>query len=356
MDKIHVPVTNAYDIILERGLLSKCGTLIRELELTSAEHFVIITDDHVDKLYTDTVMHSLQESRFQAEKFVFPHGEASKSAETLLKIYSFLCEKEITRSDCLIALGGGVVGDITGFAAATFLRGISYIQIPTSLLAQVDSSVGGKTAIDLPEGKNLVGAFKQPCAVLCDFDVLKTLPREFLIDGMGEVIKYGMIANAELFYKLAEYDLETIQTHFDEIIPACIRIKRDVVAEDELDNGLRMILNFGHTLGHAIEAYYHYETYTHGCAVAAGMCLMTKYCGNPEEYSLLKACVSRYQLPTDADLSVSVQELIPLCGNDKKRAGYHLRYIVCSPIGTAKIHRDSLSEFRKHFERNIALS
>ncbi|MDE6730898.1 MAG: 3-dehydroquinate synthase [Oscillospiraceae bacterium] len=350
--KIHVPVRNAYDIILRRGLLAECGALIRDLKLTSAQHFVIITDDNVDQFYSETVIRSLQEAGFQAEKFVFPHGESSKSAENLLKIYAFLCQQEITRSDCLIALGGGVVGDITGFAAATFLRGISYIQIPTSLLAQVDSSVGGKTAIDLPEGKNLVGAFKQPCAVLCDFDVLKTLPREFLIDGMGEVIKYGMIADPNLFRKLETYDLDSIAEHFEEIIPACIQIKRDVVAEDELDNGLRMILNFGHTLGHAIEAYYHYGTYTHGCAVAAGMCLVTKYCGNPEDYARLNACVRRYQLPTDADLAVSVQDLIPLCGSDKKRAGQDLRYIVCSPIGTAKIRRDTLSEFRKNFQKN----
>lgn len=351
MQKIHVPVKDAYDVIIERGILQKCGTIIQKLELTSANHFVVITDDNVDKLYADIVLKSLQENGFQAEKFVFPHGEASKNAGTLLKIYSFLCEHEVTRGDCLIALGGGVVGDITGFAAATFLRGLPYIQIPTSLLAQVDSSVGGKTAIDLPEGKNLVGAFKQPLAVLCDSDTLHTLPEEFLIDGMGEVIKYGMIADAELFEILCKYDLQSVKQHFDEIIPACIRIKRDVVAEDELDNGLRMILNFGHTLGHAIEAYYHYETYTHGCAVAAGMCLMTKYCGHPDDYEKLKSCVERYGLPSDVPASVS--ELLALCGNDKKRSGSELRYIVCSPIGTAKIRRDAISQFRKNFERNM---
>ncbi|MDE6004253.1 MAG: 3-dehydroquinate synthase [Oscillospiraceae bacterium] len=351
MQKIHVPVRNAYDVIIERGILQKCGTLIQELELTNAKHFVIITDDNVDKFYADIVLKSLQENGFRAEKFVFPHGEGSKNAETLLKIYAFLCEHEVTRGDCLIALGGGVVGDITGFAAATFLRGLPYIQIPTSLLAQVDSSVGGKTAIDLPEGKNLVGAFKQPLAVFCDSDTLQTLPEEFLIDGMGEVIKYGMIADAELFDILCQYDLQSIKNHFDEIIPACIKIKRDVVAEDELDNGLRMILNFGHTLGHAIEAYYHYETYTHGCAVAVGMCLMTKYCGNSDEYQKLKSCVERYGLPTE--VPVAINKLVALCGNDKKRSGSDLRYIVCSPIGTARIKCDSISAFRKHFERNL---
>lgn len=346
MQKIHVPVNDAYDVLVERGILRKCGELIRKT--VSAGTCVIITDDNVDKLYSDIVEQSLKENGFRTVRFVFPHGETSKNAETLLKIWSFLCQNEITRSDCLIALGGGVVGDITGFAAATFLRGLPYIQIPTSLLAQVDSSVGGKTAIDLPEGKNLVGAFKQPAAVLCDPDTLSTLPEEFLIDGMGEVIKYGMIADSELFRKLCSYDLNTIQEHFDEIIPVCISIKRDVVAEDEFDTGKRMILNFGHTLGHAIEAYYHYETYTHGCAVAAGMCLMTKYCGSPEEYEILKQCTERYHLP--ADVPASVQELAALCGNDKKRAGAKLRYILCQPIGTAEIKTVSLSEFRALFE------
>lgn len=349
MNRIHVPTGNAYDVLIERGILQRCGEIVSELIGASA--CVIITDDNVDRFYGDAVQQSLQKAGFRTEKFVFPHGEASKCADTLLRIYSFLCEKEITRSDCLIALGGGVVGDITGFAAATFLRGMQYVQIPTSLLAQVDSSVGGKTAIDLPEGKNLVGAFKQPAVVLCDPDTLSTLPKEFLTDGMGEVIKYGMIADAKLFDLLCSLDLESIQAHFDEIIPICVGIKRDVVAEDETDTGLRMILNFGHTLGHAIEAYYHYETYTHGCAVGAGMCLMTKYCGNPDEYEKLRDCVERYGLPSE--VPAPMDELAALCGHDKKRAGGDIRYIVCSPIGTADIRTDSLEQFRKMFERTV---
>jgi len=348
MTKIHVPVRDAYDVIIERNILKRCGEIISEV--SKAETCAIITDDNVDKLYSETVSESLKSNGFKVVKYVFPHGEASKNAGTLTKIWSFLVQNDITRSDCLIALGGGVVGDITGFAGATFLRGIQYIQIPTSLLAQVDSSVGGKTAVDLPEGKNLVGAFKQPLTVICDPDTLFTLPQTFLIDGMGEVIKYGMIANAELFSKLCQYDLSNITEHLDEIIPVCIGIKRDVVAEDELDTGLRMILNFGHTLGHAIEAYYHYETYTHGCAVAAGMCLMTKFHNTPEEYETLKCCVERYHLPSD--VPASLKELVSLCGHDKKRAGTRLRYIVCSSIGTAEIKSDFLPDFQKHFERN----
>ncbi len=341
MTKISVTTGKPYEVLIERGILKDCGTYIAPL--CKGGTCAIITDDNVNALYADAVEASLQAHGYRVVKFVFPHGEASKCAETLLSIYSFLCRHEITRSDCLVALGGGVVGDITGFAAATFLRGMQYVQIPTSLLAQVDSSVGGKTAIDLPEGKNLVGAFKQPAVVLCDPDALATLPRIFLADGMGEVIKYGMIRDAALFEQLCGLDLDTVQAHFDTIIPTCVRIKRDVVEHDEFDTGERMILNFGHTLGHAIEAHYHYETYTHGSAVAAGMCLMTKYCGKPEDYEKLCACVKAYELPSEVD--VPVAELAAHCGNDKKRAGAQLRYVVCHPIGNAEIRSDAFEDY-----------
>ncbi len=345
MKIISVHTHNPYDVLVERGILKHCGEHIRPL--TKAGKCAIITDDNVDALYSEAVTASLENSGFSVAKFVFPHGEGSKNAQTLLNIYEFLCENEITRSDCLIALGGGVVGDITGFAAATFLRGMQYVQIPTTLLAQVDSSVGGKTAIDLPQGKNLVGAFKQPIVVLCDPDALSTLPELFLSDGMGEVIKYGMIRDAALFEKLCGLTLDTVQEHFDEIIPTCIAIKRDVVENDPFDHGERMILNFGHTIGHAIEAYYHYETYTHGSAVAAGMCLMTKYNGTQEQYDALCACVNAYKLPADVD--VPMDELIPLCSGDKKRAGDTLRYVVCEPVGNAQIKCASLQEFHDLF-------
>ena len=236
-----------------------------------------------------------------------------------------------------------MVGDITGFAAATYLRGLDYLQIPTSLLAQVDSSVGGKTAIDLTGGKNLVGAFKQPVAVLCDLDTLHTLPKLFLADGMGEVIKYGMIRDEKLFTLLEQHTLETVSEVMDEIVPTCIDIKRDVVEHDEFDTGERMILNFGHTLGHAVESYYHYETYTHGSAVAAGMCMMTKATCTPELYVRLCDCVKAYDLPTEVDAPVA--ELVPLCGNDKKRASASLRFIVCETIGKAEIRSMPFTEF-----------
>ncbi|MBE6850102.1 MAG: 3-dehydroquinate synthase [Ruminococcus sp.] len=345
MKTIAVHTQNPYDVLVERGILGRCGTYIAPL--LKGRTCAIITDDNVDGLYADTVTASLEAQGLTVVKFVFPHGEGSKNAQTLLDIYAFLCEHEITRSDCLIALGGGVVGDITGFAAATFLRGMQYVQLPTTLLAQVDSSVGGKTAIDLAQGKNLVGAFKQPAIVLCDPDALSTLPDVFLADGMGEVIKYGMIRDAALFDMLCTLNLDTVRAEFDTIIPTCIAIKRDVVEADPFDHGERMILNFGHTLAHAIETYYHYETYTHGSAVAAGMCMMTKQCGTAEQYEKLCACCQGYQLPVTVDAPLA--QLIPLCSGDKKRAGGNLRYVVCEPTGTAQIRTVTLQEFHDLF-------
>lgn len=341
MRTITVHASQTYPIWIERGLLAQCGALLRKQ--IKAQTAAVITDDHVDAIYGDIVVQSLEQNGFRVLKFVIPHGEASKCSTTLNQIYDFLCENNMTRTDCLVALGGGVVGDITGFAAATYLRGLDYMQIPTSLLAQVDSSVGGKTAIDLPGGKNLVGAFKQPVAVLCDPDTLHTLPKEFLADGMGEVIKYGMIRDAELFALLEQHTLENVTEVMEEIIATCIDIKRDVVEHDEFDTGERMILNFGHTLGHAVESYYHYETYTHGAAVAAGMCMMAEKTCAAEVYQRLCNCVTSYGLPTSVE--ASMDQLVPLCGNDKKRASASLRFIVCETIGMAQIRTMPFGEF-----------
>lgn len=341
MNTIMVHASQTYPIWIEKGLLSQCGTLLRGE--TKAQTAAVITDDTVDALYGAVVETSLRQSGFRVLKFVFPHGEASKCSETLNQVYDYLCENNVTRTDCLVALGGGVVGDLTGFAAATYLRGLPYFQIPTTLLAQVDSSVGGKTAIDLPGGKNLVGAFKQPAAVLCDPNTLETLPQKFLADGMGEVIKYGMIRDENLFALLEQYTLETVWEVMEEIISTCITIKRDVVEQDEFDTGERMILNFGHTLGHAVESYYHYETYTHGAAVAAGMCMMTEKTCSPAVYQRLCSCVTAYGLPVSVE--APLHSLVSLCGNDKKRASAFLRFIVCETIGKAEIRTMAFSEF-----------
>ena len=342
MKIINVNASSSYSIYIERKLLENCGKLIADTVNTRTA--AIITDDIVDNLYYDTVEKALINNGFSVFKFVFKNGEASKSSETLNNIYSFLCENNITRSDCIIALGGGVVGDIVGYAAATFLRGLKYIQIPTTLLAQIDSSVGGKTAIDLPCGKNLVGAFKQPACVICDPDVLSTLSDEILSDGMAEAIKYGMIRDHELFELISSHNIDNVNEVIDEIIYKCISIKRDVVEADEFDTGERMILNFGHTIGHSVESFYHYEKYTHGSAVSIGMHMITEKTCDEKVLLILENCLKAYNLPCSCD--ASKDELIKLCGNDKKRESSNINFIVCEKIGHAEIRKLSFADFK----------
>lgn len=325
---IDVPTGVPYKVYCERGLLSRCGEMI--CNTTKAKKCCIVSDDTVYALYGEALTKSLQAAGCETTAFVFPHGEASKSHETLLRLYDALCAADITRADALIALGGGVTGDLTGYAAATYLRGLRYVQIPTTLLAQVDSSVGGKTAVNLPAGKNLVGAFHQPACVICDSDTLKTLPDAELSCGMAEVVKYGMIRDAALFDRLAACDLAHLPQLLDEVIPRCIAIKRDVVATDEFDTGERMLLNFGHTIGHAIERYTDFA-WTHGQAVAAGMCLISQHTAPPDVTKALTDCLARYDLPIDGPCPLD--QLLPLCAHDKKRAGAGLTWIVCEAIG-----------------------
>ena len=343
MKAIKVKASTSYEIFIERGLLGECGKMIKNI--VRCNKTAVITDDTVNTLYGDTLEKTLTENGFTVCRYVFPHGEASKCSDTLNKIYAFLCENSITRSDCIVALGGGVVGDISGYAAATFLRGIKYIQIPTTLLAQIDSSVGGKTAIDLPQGKNLVGAFKQPECVICDPDVLSTLTEEILSDGMAEAIKYGMIRDSRLFDLIASHDITNVSDVIDDIIYKCVAIKRDVVENDEFDTGERMILNFGHTLGHSVESDYNYETYTHGSAVAIGMKEMTDRTCSDEVKTKLTDCIKAYRLPTGCD--APMEKLVKLCGGDKKRTGGDINFIVCEKIGEAEIRKLTVAEFEK---------
>jgi 3-dehydroquinate synthase len=345
MKTIRINTSKPYDVLIERGSIHECGKYIAEI--ARSKRAAIITDDIVENLYGDTVRKSLAENGFEHSTFVFPNGEESKSLSTLSDIYDFLSESNITRKDIVIALGGGVVGDITGFAAATFLRGIDFVQIPTTLLAQIDSSVGGKTAIDLKCGKNLAGSFKQPALVICDSDTLKTLTPEILSDGMAEAIKYGMIRDSKLFELIESHTLADVDSVMDEIVYTCIDIKRDVVEHDEFDTGERMILNFGHTIGHAIEGYHNYVNYTHGKGVAAGMCYITRRFA-PELSERLEACVRSYNLPVDSEASMS--ELLPFCSKDKKRETNNLNYIVCPTIGKAEICRTTVAEFGRLME------
>lgn len=350
---ITIPVSASvkYDVIIGRELIGSCGEYIGKV--TKAKKFALITDDNVGPIYADRACASLKGCGFEVEVFTFPHGEASKCSDTLNRIYGFLAMNHYTRSDAIIALGGGVTGDMAGFASATYLRGMDFIQIPTSLLAQVDSSVGGKTAIDIPEGKNLVGAFKQPNLVLCDISALETLPRDFLIDGMGEVVKYGMIKSAELFDILNENNIDTIMNVMEDIIRRCVTIKRDVVEADEFDKGERMLLNFGHTLGHSIEQYYHYTGISHGRAVAKGMELITELaekrgqCRKGLTDELVK-CLEKYELKIQVEPAVN--QLGDACLNDKKRAGGSISIIICSDVGVSSAVKMAVEDFNAFLE------
>ena len=342
MKIITVKASSTYDIMIDRGILNNCGALIKQN--TGAKKLAVVTDSVVNEIYADTVMQSLEREGFEAVKFVFPNGEASKSAGVLNDIYEFLALNNITRTDCLVALGGGVVGDITGYAAATYLRGVEFVQIPTTLLAQIDSSVGGKTAINLPCGKNLVGAFKQPDCVICDIDTLKTLSPEILSDGMAEAIKYGMIKDKELFDIIGSHTIDNVSEVIDEIIYRSVLIKRDIVEADEFDRGERMLLNFGHTLGHAVESYYKYSRYTHGSAVALGMYAFTERLnGKGDLLDSLESCLKAYNLPTE--IEVGVDKLVPLCYNDKKRESDKINIVLCKEKGKAYTEKLSIAEF-----------
>ncbi|MCI9625512.1 MAG: 3-dehydroquinate synthase [Clostridia bacterium] len=323
----------SYPIHIEDGCLARLGEFVRTIYHGKA---AVITDDNVDKFYGETVMQSLQRAGVETCKYVFPHGEQSKCNDTLQKIYAFLAEQHINRGDFIIALGGGVTGDLAGFAAASYLRGIGLVQVPTSLLAQIDSSVGGKVAIDMPFGKNMVGAFYHPKLVLIDPTCLDTLPQRFYYDGMAEAIKYGCIRNKALFDAILNHSISR-----EDLIYECVSIKRDVVAVDANDTGLRMLLNFGHTIGHAIEKYYQFTKFTHGEAVALGMVLMTQF---SEQIGPSKAgtaqkvldAVEAYHLPhqiAQADLL----ELLPLIQNDKKNIGKTLHVVMLDEIGNGVI-------------------
>lgn len=329
-----------YPLKIEKGLLKE---LAREIKhIYKNKKIAIVTDENVQKLYGEEVADQLTKAGYELEMIVLNPGEQAKSMENLQVIFSRLIAFGLSRSDLMIALGGGVIGDLAGFAAASYLRGISFIQVPTTLLAQVDSSVGGKVAIDLPEGKNLVGAFYHPELVIIDPNVLTTLSDSTFNDGMAEVIKYGCIHDEQFFSRLKGYaNREEVMAEIEEVIAICCTIKKDLVQADEKDTADRMLLNFGHTLGHAIEAYYHYETYTHGQAISIGMVAinqLTEAAGISEEGSTdkIKAILDQYQLPTELAVASDYQEILPLIKNDKKNIQNALQVVVLDAIGTSR--------------------
>jgi len=308
----------------------------------------------VAPLYLNRVKDSLERAGFRVHSFVFPAGEDQKNGGTYLKLLEFLAARRLTRADGLIALGGGVVGDLAGFAAATFLRGIGFLQLPTTLLAAVDSSVGGKTAIDLTNGKNLAGAFYQPQAVLCDLDTLDTLPAEVFADGCAEVIKYGMIGDPALLARLETVDFRADP---EELVARCVAQKRDLVEQDEFDTGARQLLNLGHTLGHGVEACSGY-TVSHGRAVAIGMTLVTRaavaFGRCPAEVlPRLRRLLERYGLP-DAT-AYSAQALYEKTLSDKKRSGDTISLVVPIAWGASQLVRIPVSELPAWIERGLGL-
>lgn len=355
MRRIHINLKeHSYDIEIERGSFRTVGSRIRAV--TKAERAAVITDEHVNDIYGEKLEENLRAEGFAVWRIAFPAGEKSKDISTLSRIYDELSAFEMTRSDVIITLGGGVPGDIGGFAAATWLRGVPFIQIPTSLLAQIDSSVGGKTAIDLPSGKNLVGSFCQPKAVFIDPDMLQTLPVRYLHDGLAEAIKYGCIKDRTLFefFESIRTDKELME-HIPDIIHTCCSIKARIVEEDEYDLGERMLLNFGHTLGHAVENHYHYETYTHGEAVGIGMVMMTECTElrgitKPGTTERIRNVLETFQLPVTADADRN--ELIHTAEHDKKKRGKEITLIVLKDIGQGILRKMNFSELPDFLKGN----
>ena len=350
MKTITVSASRTYDIRIGHGLLAALGEAVRGLG--KVEKVFLVSDTQVYPLYGGAAEASLKAAGYSVSSFVFPAGEESKNGETFLKLLNALAQAGLSRSDLLIALGGGVVGDLAGFAAACYLRGIRFIQIPTTLLAAVDSSVGGKTAIDLPAGKNLAGAFYQPSLVLCDLDALDTLPEDIFRDGCAEVIKYGVLYDPELFSQL-----ETSGLNFDReaVIARCVALKRDVVMEDEKDTGSRMKLNLGHTFGHAVEAHSRF-TLSHGKSVAIGLAIIARasasmgICSEADAariVSVLKA----FGLPVQTQYTA--EALLPYLLSDKKRSGGTVNLILPETIGRCVVSPTPVSQLQSILQAGL---
>lgn len=327
------------EIIIRRGALDNAGAI-------SAEHIrsgraAVITDSNVNELYAERLMASLKNAGIEPVKYVFPAGEKSKNIETYIKVINFLAENRLTRSDAVFALGGGVVGDLAGFAAATYLRGIKLVQIPTTLLACVDSSVGGKTAVDLPTGKNLLGAFYQPHVVIIDPNTLETLPEDVYLDGAAEVIKYAAIMDGEMYPLFADF-----RNNIDELIARCVKNKKTIVDQDERDNGLRQLLNYGHTFGHAIELLMDFKL-GHGHCVAIGMAIISRACVkkgmcDPVCADILISALRSMGLPVSTDIPAAA--IFEAMLSDKKRSGDKINLIVPSDPGNCVLHSTSIGD------------
>ena len=348
MKKITIETSHPYDVCISRKLLSETGKILKER--FSPCTVAIVSDTTVAKLYLSVLENSLSEAGFKCCSFVFPTGESNKNLSTYGQLAAFLSEQKISRGDLIIALGGGVTGDLAGFAAATYLRGIAWVQIPTTLLAAVDASVGGKTGIDLPSGKNLLGAFHQPSLVLCDCDCLLSLEAEQIQDGVAEMIKHGAIADISLFRRLHK-KLSIADSDIEELICRNIEIKRQYVLADEHDCHQRQLLNFGHTIGHAIEKCSNYQL-SHGQAVAIGMCCelrAARRLGLSQFHeNELQAVVQEQSLPFICEFSV--ENIWAAALNDKKRSGERINLVILPQPGAGELISLNMQDLRRFVE------
>lgn len=347
--------TNPYDIVIEPGAIGRVGQWVSGL--WQPQKITVITDNHVGGLYAERVKLSLEDAGFEVHVFDFLEGEARKTLTTANKAYEFLIKHGMTRSDGIIALGGGVAGDLAGFVASTYMRGIHFLQIPTSLTAQVDSSIGGKTGVNTPFAKNIVGSFAQPDGVLIDPETLKTLGKRELIEGMGEVVKYGLIQDVELWEELKGMDgsIASILDHAESIIYHSCNVKRKIVVEDEFEGGVRMYLNFGHTIGHAIEQTAGYGKVMHGEAVAIGMVQIARVA---EQKGLMPAGITqeitqmcaKFGLPVDHE-PWKTEDLYRALTHDKKARGNSIKTVIVPAIGQAQINEIPLVEMKEYLEK-----
>ena len=343
MTTIPVPVSHPYEVCIQSGCLAGLGEHLLTLHKPCA--VAVISDDTVLPLYGAAVEESLRSAGFSVVSYAIPSGESAKTLQTYGEVLTFLAENHLSRTDLLVALGGGVVGDLAGFAAATYRRGIDYVQIPTTLLSAVDSSVGGKTAVDLTVGKNLVGAFHQPILVWCDVDTLQTLPEAIYRDGCAEVIKYGLLGDADFFAYLRDHHESPDLT---KIIARCVAMKRDIVCEDEFDRGLRQLLNLGHTFGHAIESCSHYSL-GHGHCVAMGMAMICRAAAvrglcSAETAAAVEDLLTAYGLPIESPYGLEALSAAVL--SDKKIMGGSLALIVPRAVGQCGLHTVPATELR----------
>lgn len=339
---IEVRTDRPYTVTVERGALDRAGELLRPLKKPGTR-VMLISDSNVMPLYGRRLRESLEGVGFPVSEFIFPAGEEHKQIDTVCDIYRALSEGGFTRTDLIVTLGGGVTGDMGGFVAATFLRGMDFAQVPTTVVSQADASVGGKTGVDLPFGKNLVGAFHQPIAVISDPDALSTLPKHYFNDGLGEVIKHGAIADKELFEALERggaQEQSIALEDLEQVMGRSVSIKRDFVEADTKDTGRRMILNFGHTCGHALEKLHGFRDISHGEAVGIGMVLACKAgerlgVTEPGTGERIAGALKKYGMPTEPGFAM--EEIVAATALDKKSDGDTVRFILLPRIGESLI-------------------